>query len=368
MELPSATRAAGRMVAAAIIGIMASPAAAVSERVATVMSYNVENLFDTADNPANEGDNTYLPLSSKGTPQHAALFERTGGTAAQKRECRELDWSEEVLAAKIRNLAAVIGGFDGGRGPDILMLQEVENQTVLDRLRQALGGAQVYPTLVNTESSPGRGINVAFLSKLPLASPAVSHRVPFEGEDQTACGTTRDILEVPLTLPGGAAVILFGVHFPSGANPTRCRTLASERLNEVASGRPESAMLMALGDTNINCSSEDQRVIADVLRDGWVVPDEVNKGCRAPGSNFFPPEGQWSFLDLILTSRSLTSSARSGAPWFADFGSFRTVISAPEVQVATDAQGRVRPRRFEARDRTGSADHWPVAIDLIRRR
>jgi hypothetical protein len=144
--------------------------------------------------------------------------------------------------------------------------------------------------------------------------------------------------------------------------------LAAERLNEVAAGRPESAMLIALGDTNINCSAEDQRVIGETLRDRWVVPDEVNKGCRAPGSNFFPPEAQWSFLDLILASRSLTSSARSGAPWFVDFGSFRTVISAPDVQVETDAQGRVRPKRFDADQGMGSADHWPVAIDLIRRR
>ncbi|WP_145144443.1 endonuclease/exonuclease/phosphatase family protein [Roseomonas gilardii] len=357
------------LLTAAVIALTPGVApAAGSERVATVMTYNVENLFDTSDNPLNEGDNTYLPRSLKGTPEHIALCERTGGTPFQQRECRELDWSEEVLAAKVRNLAAVILGFNGGQGPDILMLQEVENQAVLDRLRGALGGAHVYPTLVNTESSPGRGINVALLSKLPLVGPAVSHPVPFEGDDQSACGATRDILEVSLTLNDRATLTLFGVHFPSGANPTRCRMLASERLNEVAGGRPESAMLIALGDTNISCSSEDQRVIADVLRERWVVPDEVNKGCRAPGSNFFLPEGQWSFLDLILTGRSLTLSARSGAPWFADFGSFRTVISAPEVQIETDAQGRVRPKRFDAREGSGSSDHWPVAIDLVRRR
>ncbi len=94
---------------------------------------------------------------------------------------------------------------------------------------------------------------------------------------------------------------------------------------------------------------------------------DVNKGCRAPGSNFFPPQAQWSFLDLVLTSRSLTASARLGASWFADFGSFRTVISAPEVQVETDAQGRVGPKHFDAKEGSGSADHWPVAIHLIRR-
>lgn len=130
---------------------------------------------------------------------------------------------------------------------------------------------------------------------------------------------------------------MFGLNIPSGTNPTRCRTLAAERLNEVAAGRPEAEMLLAAGDTNVNCTAEDQRVLSETLRERWVVPDETAKGCRAPGSNFFPPEGQWPFLDLILVSRTLTAGTRTAAPWFADLGSFRTVISAPEVQVATDA-------------------------------
>jgi len=87
----------------------------------------------------------------------------------------------------------------------------------------------------------------------------------------------------------------------------------------------------------------------------------VNKGCRAPGSNFFPSQG-WSFLDLIMTSRSLLGSDQGGATWFADFGSFRTALTAPELQVQTDNVNRVSPRRFKPEDGTGASDHWPVAI------
>jgi len=93
----------------------------------------------------------------------------------------------------------------------------------------------------------------------------------------------------------------------------------------------------------------------------------MNKGCRAPGSNFFPSQG-WSFLDLIMTSRSLLGSDQGGATWFADFGSFRTVLTAPELQVQTDNVNRVSPRRFKPEDGTGASDHWPVAIDLLRRK
>ena len=342
--------------------------AGVSDRTITVMSYNAENLFDTQDNPANKGDNTFLPLSQKGTPAHKAICDELE-TASQKRECLELDWSDEVLAAKLRNLATVIDNFDGGRGPDILMLQETENLNVLRMLKAALKNSAAYITVVNEESSPGRGINVALLSKLPTAGPVKTHKIEFTGADATACGTTRDLLEVPLRLPDGSSVSMLGLHFPSGSNPVQCREFAAERLNDVARGRPKGTMLIALGDTNINCTPEDQQVIADVLKQQWIVPDELNnKGCRPPGTEFFPSRGQWSFLDLIMASRSLSSSSQEGASWFTDFGSFRTVISAPEVQVETDDKGRVKPLRFDPQTRTGSADHWPVAIDLIRRR
>jgi hypothetical protein len=61
---------------AMVLVLLAGVAWAQDQRRVTLMAYNVENLFDTQDNPAREGDNTYLPLSQKGTPEHVALCER----------------------------------------------------------------------------------------------------------------------------------------------------------------------------------------------------------------------------------------------------------------------------------------------------
>src|SRR5262245_9972615 len=159
------SRTLGLAAAAALIGLalMATPTLAQEQRRVTVMSYNVENLFDTEDNPAREGDNTYLPRSQKGTAEHIALCERNNDPGAHRDECLNLDWNDNVLAKKIANLAAVIGRFDGS-GPDILVLQEVENQQILNRLRAALPGPDSYVTAINLDDSPGRGINVAILS------------------------------------------------------------------------------------------------------------------------------------------------------------------------------------------------------------
>jgi len=68
-----------------------------------------------------------------------------------------------------------------------------------------------------------------------------------------------------------------------------------------------------------------------------------------------------------MTTRALLGNNEAGAPWFADFGSFRTVITVPEIQVQTDNRNRISPRHFDPVARTGASDHWPVAMDLIRR-
>jgi len=353
-----------------LVGIVAAQAQ--EQRRVTLMSYNVENLFDTVDNPARDGDNTYLPLSQKGTAEHKALCERTSDTDAHKQECLTLDWSEDVLGKKIENLATVIGRFEG-RGPDILVLQETENQGVVQRLRGALPDGASYQTAINLDDSPGRGINVAILSRLPLdpVNPPVSAVITFPSEvvhtDGSPCGDTRNLTSFTLLLPDGAPLTVFALHMPSGGEAHPCRAFVATQLARAVEALPPSRMVAAAGDTNLNCGDDDQTTIKNVVRTALFVPDELNKGCRAPGSSFFPPQG-WSFLDLIMVNRALLSNDQGGATWFADFGSFRTAITAPEVQVQVDNRNRVSPRRFKPTDRTGTSDHWPVAIDLIRRK
>jgi endonuclease/exonuclease/phosphatase family metal-dependent hydrolase len=361
--------AAGALVA---LALMATPTLAQEHRRVTVMSYNVENLFDTEDNPAREGDNTYLPRSQKGTADHIALCERNNDPGPFRDECLNLDWNENVLTEKIANLTAVIGRFEG-RGPDILVLQEAENQQILNRLRDALPDRTSYVTSINLDDSPGRGINVAIMSKLPLATGTLPVSTPMDipsnitQDDGKPCSSTRNLTAFTLRLPDEAPLTVIAVHMPAGGKAHPCRVFVAGKIAEQITALPQGHMALVVGDTNLNCGDNDQKTIKTVLRPALVVPDEVNKGCRAPGSSFFLPQG-WSFLDLIMTTRSLLGNDQGGATWLADFGSFRTVITAPEVQVQTDNSNRISPRRFDAENQTGASDHWPVAIDLIRRK
>jgi endonuclease/exonuclease/phosphatase family metal-dependent hydrolase len=271
----------------------------------------------------------------------------------------------------------VIDAFEGEKGPDVLILQEVENEAILKTLRDGLKHGSEYVTLVNLNTSPGRGIDVALLSRLPIAfgrSPR-AHRVDFAPTDQAVCETTRDILEVPLALPDGTVLTVYGVHFPSNDKPMQCRDAAATELNSLVSALPADEPAIAGGDTNINCEQAQQSTISQVLQKKWVVPDEIWKGCRPPGSSFFikrndddgSMQPQWSFLDFLMATPNLTVSARNGPNWFVDFGSFRTVIASPEQQVKVDGLGRATPFRFDATSAKGSSDHWPAAISLIRK-
>jgi hypothetical protein len=89
-----------------ILCLLASSASAEETFIAF---WNVENLFDTIDDPNIEGDEEFTP------------------TGPNK-------WTEERLAIKLTNLAKVISKMNGGRGPDGLGLAEIENRKVIELL------------------------------------------------------------------------------------------------------------------------------------------------------------------------------------------------------------------------------------------
>jgi len=47
-----------------------------------------------------------------------------------------MDWSDAVIDKKLTAIAGAILHVGGGRGPDILAFQEVENIVILERLRR----------------------------------------------------------------------------------------------------------------------------------------------------------------------------------------------------------------------------------------
>jgi endonuclease/exonuclease/phosphatase family metal-dependent hydrolase len=325
----------------------------VDRRAVTIMTFNVENLFDTEDDPGKD-DRTFLPLSAKQTVEHRAACSDIE-IAHWREQCFDWDWSDGILSRKLEVLAAAIRQVDDGRGADIIALQEVENLAILERLRtEYLADAGYLPGIL-VEGEDERGIDVAFLSKLDTVVPPVLHEIPFEDVPQARVDDTRGILEATFRMPDGSLLTGYAVHFPAPFHPTGMRVAAYEFLNRLRADLPEDRAAFAAGDFNTT-SVEDRResMLERFARPGWTVAHEFCDGC--PGTNYYARDDNWSFLDMLLWA-----PARRGAhaTWQLRESSVR-IANATPAQVRDDGT----PARFEMPGGRGVSDHWPLVMTL----
>ena len=97
-----------------------------------VAHWNLENLFDTIDDPKTD-DKEFVSGSAK-------------------------EWSEERLDKKLYNLARVIRSMNNNNGPDLLGVCEVEHQDLLDSMLNKYLEDKSYK-VGYLESPDGRGID-----------------------------------------------------------------------------------------------------------------------------------------------------------------------------------------------------------------
>lgn len=321
----------------------------------SLMTFNVENLFDTEHDKGKE-DYTFLPLAKKKSAAHKKICDKIK-VPRWKDDCLLKDWSEELLKEKLTRIAGTIKQVGNGQGPDVLFLQEVENKGVLERLnKEFLGG--VYAEVILIEGNDPRGIDVAIISKLPLNSKPVLHTIPLKSDDPEAKKDTRGILEADLKLPDGSPLTVYAIHFPSPSHPADLRSQALAHLNGLANPLKSSRFVIAAGDFNITAEENVTEKRSETISQDWLVSHVV--GCKdCKGTNYFPPKKSWSFLDWMIFSKNLES--KDG--WYLDKGSIRILTGyAPQV----DPDGS--PARFKGGSETlGVSDHFPM-LAIIRKK
>ncbi len=316
----------------------------------TVMAFNVQNVFDNIDAPGKD-DKAYLPLGDKQAEAHIAEC-NTIPVESWRDECLHLDWSDEAIDHKLGVVAQTIQQVNDGRGPDIIALQEVENVDILERLRTEFLADSGYLPAVLLEGTDVRGIDVAFLSRLPISGTPSLHALNLPDEYADRVGDTRGLLEVTFELPDGSLLTGFSVHFPAPFHPTEMRVLAYEHLNEVRSQLPREHNIFAAGDFNTTSTEDAQEGLLDEFaRPFWMVSNDVCEGCE--GTQYYSRDESWSFLDMVLFS----PSADTDKAW---------TVSAVEIANAFSAQVTAdgTPNRYRSAERTGVSDHWPVLMTL----
>ncbi len=250
-----------------------------------IVFYNVENLFDTLDDP-HTADEEFLPESPRA-------------------------WNSHKYYRKLKALSKVLAACGAMDGVSLIGLAEIENRQVLDDLLYfGLLDPEDYK-VVHYESPDRRGIDVAFLYKTTEFTLLNSCAIPVRFPSDTA-KRTRDILYVKGILGAKDTLNLFINHWPSRwrgyLESEGDRIQAAHTLNKAL--RPlldEGKHIIVMGDFNDSPTDKSIQTILDAGAPGSSKSSLYN--CmwnlekQGLGSYFY--RGYWNCLDQFIVSPSL---------------------------------------------------------------
>ena len=274
-----------------------------------IVSYNVENLFDTI-HDERINDVEFTPEGAK-------------------------HWTSHRYHRKLQHISQTISRVGGRIWPSLVTLVEVENAGVIEDLLHLYGLWGKGYRYVITNSPDPRGVDVAMLYRitdLELLSKS-EYAVDFTNAPYKK---SRNVLECKFRLPNNDTLYAYGVHFPSRregvgkSEPFRCDVayLIRDRINHLYASLSLKDKLnthfIVMGDFN---EENHEKAIKEVLSALDVLPkDSVSylndyphlyslmspkiepwaKRNHPLGSYFF--HHQWQQLDHFIISHSLLKS------------------------------------------------------------
>jgi endonuclease/exonuclease/phosphatase family metal-dependent hydrolase len=228
------------------------------QRYVSVLTFNVENLFDT-EHDLGKMDYTYLPLSVKKTTlkQSVDSYCATVKNPAWKKECKELDWSDKKLNEKLLRLSRVIEEATSGCAD---ILSRFETRTV------------------------------------------VNHTIPFLNMDAEGRKDTRSLLDAEFSIDGFALRVM-ALHLPSPHRPASFRQDAVKFIESLYFKDPIATVVA--GDWNVPGSEEAKHKTFQSFRKSFQLSDDVIRTTsKDAGSTYYKKDKSWSFLDKIALSRN----------------------------------------------------------------
>ena len=311
----------------------AMSASAQQQSVLSAAWWNVENLFDTRDDPRTNDDEF--------TPQG------------------DLHWTQRKFWAKLQGISKTLAMMEL---PDVVGLAEVENKYVLRELCQGTPLGQVPYRYVHYDSPDRRGIDVALIYRTDRFTVTASR--PVTVSDSAEGFFTRDLLVVEGVTATGDSVCLLLNHWPSKRGGeeadvhrmTIARTVRALMLE--LHGQHPAAAVIALGDMNSTLDEEPVSVGMGFGTDTVNADGIRNLTPKLPkdwGSHKY--QGQWDYLDQVYLL--------AGDGWMV-----RDLRLMRFDHLLTDETSRpgVRPKRTNVGPRYegGLSDHLPLLLRLKR--
>ena len=318
--------------------------AATSGREQLVAFYNVENLFDTIDDP--------VTMDEDFTP---------GG---------KLQWNTVRYSEKLNRLSEVIEMLPGTL-PCFIGLCEIENKSVLhDLVKQPAlqePHRKGYYEIIHADSPDERGIDVAAIYDASVLKDVTFQYYTIALPDPKD-PNTRDILHVKGKLDDDW-IHFFVNHWPSrsgGQAESEPNRLAVANLLkskvDVVLAENAKAKIVIMGDFNDHPTDKS---VHDLLGASEKAGSTLFNHMHAihvsgNGSYFF--KGEWGALDQMITSSGMMKTAG----WHVDEQS--GAVMRDEKLLFRDKEGVARPSRSYAGDsyKGGYSDHLPVFLKLMK--
>ncbi len=267
------------------LAFMASFSTRKNKNIYTVGFYNVENLFDTIDDPKT-WDDDFTPDGKR-------------------------SWGFERYQDKLEKISNVISQLGTEYSPEVpalVGLVEVENKKVLqDLINQPKLNRYPYD-FVHYDSPDERGIDTALLYNKQVFEFLDSTSYPLYVENNNGFRDyTRDILLVNGKLKG-EKISLIVTHWPSrkigNENTDQKRIEAAIRVQEVIKDiilKDANAKILILGDFNDN--PNDESVIDYLMSDYFYNPMEALFDPNTSGTTCH--DKRWNLFDQIIISKNL---------------------------------------------------------------
>ena len=317
------------------------------EHVICIAFYNLENLFDTIDDPKVD-DAEFTPSGSD-------------------------QWDSRRYRNKLTHLAEAISkiGDDSVKtgAPVLVGLAEVENKQVLTDLINTPPLNEMKYKIVHYDSPDKRGIDVALIYQPGMFKVKESKAIPLRIENKDDF-FTRDILQVSGTMKGQSLYVLVN-HWPSrskGQSETAdfrnaAADLCRESVASILKSDP-SADVIVMGDLNDDPTDESVLVhLGTTIDPSNLSPAGIfNPMWRLfnEGKGTLEYKGKWNLFDQIIVSKGLMSDATN------QYNFLKAGVFKKEWLLEQDGKYKGTPFRTYAGSKYlgGYSDHLPVYILL----
>lgn len=256
---------------------------------------------------------------------------------------------KDLVDAKINQISSVLKMMGM---PDLIILQEVQNTSLLKQLSNTIG----YSQFIITNSFDRRNMNIGVIYKLTNIKKISTKEIKTNSKFQT-----RSFLKVKIELSNSEKLCVIAIHLPSkGASLNIREGVFSQLKQEIIKEKKNFTNLIVVGDFNRD-SFELENMLEGLF-------DNVCLSDNDPiGTYFYSKNGTWSRFDRFYISNKLKGKISGGCyKIFAnkdltENGHVFSGFHAGTTMTGVPKNFKYKKKKIEV---VGYSDHFPIVLNL----